>query len=84
MRDFINRKNDLKDELPLQICIGFDPAESVACYVCCQSILENSARPVSFTPIGISDARATATYSRIVNPQLAHLVKQNELYCFPC
>jgi len=55
MRGFINRKNDLKDELPLQIFIGFDRAESVAYHVCCQSILENSSRPVSFTPIGIDN-----------------------------
>jgi len=55
MLDFINRENDLKDELPLQIFIGFDRAESVAYHVCCQSILENSSRPVSFTPIGIDN-----------------------------
>ena len=38
---------------PIRIFVGFDPAESVAYHVCCQSILERASRPVSFTPIGL-------------------------------
>jgi len=39
----------------LNIFIGYDSSEIVAFHTCCQSILENSSIPVSFTPIGIKN-----------------------------
>ena len=45
----------MSHQLPLQIFVGFDKAESIAYHVCCQSILENSSLPVSFTPIGLDN-----------------------------
>lgn len=36
---------------PLPIYIGFDPRESVAYHVCCQSIIEHATVPVAFIPL---------------------------------
>jgi lipopolysaccharide biosynthesis glycosyltransferase len=36
---------------PLQIFIGYDKAEPVAYHACCESIISNSSRPVSITPL---------------------------------
>ena len=38
---------------PIRIFVGFDPSESIAYHVCCQSILEHASQPVSFIPIGL-------------------------------
>ena len=84
MRDFINRENDLKEQLPLQIFVGFGRTESVAYHACYQSILENSSRSVSCTPIGIDNGLGVVAYSRIVDDLLGRLVVPNELYGHPC
>lgn len=36
---------------PLPIFIGFDPRESAAYHVCCQSIIEHATVPVAFVPL---------------------------------
>ena len=36
---------------PLPIYIGFDPRESLAYHVCCQSIIEHASVPVAFHPL---------------------------------
>ncbi len=42
----------------LDIFIGYDPQEIVAYHVLCQSILEQSSRPVRFTPIRLANLRS--------------------------
>lgn len=39
----------------INVFIGYDSAEIVAFHTCCQSIIENSSVPVTFTPIGIKN-----------------------------
>lgn len=65
----------------LKICIGFDPAETVAYHVLCQSILSRSSIPVQFIPINkrnipefIRDKQDGSTefsFSRFLTPYLA-------------
>lgn len=46
------------------IYIGFDSKEVVAYHVLCQSILENSSIPVSFTPIALNNVEGVFTRER--------------------
>ncbi len=65
----------------LRIMIGFDPAETVAYHVLCQSILSRASQPVAFTPInkrnikeftrGIEDGSTEFSFSRFLTPFLA-------------
>lgn len=65
----------------LKICIGYDPAETVAYHVLCHSILRYASGPVSFTPInkrnlpeftrGIEDGSTQFSFSRFLTPYLA-------------
>jgi lipopolysaccharide biosynthesis glycosyltransferase len=41
----------------IRIFIGFDPRETVAYHVLCQSILARSSEPVSFTPLVLSNLK---------------------------
>ena len=43
-------------ERPLRIFIGYDSSEKIAYSVCCESIMQHASVPVSFTPIGITNA----------------------------
>lgn len=64
----------------ITICIGFDPAETVAFHVLCQSILSRSSQPVRFIPInkrnipaftrGIEDGSTQFSFSRFLTPYL--------------
>ena len=65
----------------LKICIGYDPAETVAYHVLCQSILSRSSLPVQFIPInkrnipaftrGIEDGSTEFSFSRFLTPYLS-------------
>jgi len=65
----------------LKICIGYDPAETVAYHVLCHSILRQASAPVSFIPInkrnipeftrGIEDGSTEFSFSRFLTPYLA-------------
>jgi hypothetical protein len=67
----------------LDVYIGYDPNEIVAYHVLCQSILEQSSRPVRLTPINLSNLKgvfareAVATqstefsFSRFLTPYLS-------------
>lgn len=67
----------------LDVYIGYDPHEIVAYHVLCQSILEQSSRPVRLTPINLSNLKgpfareAVATqstefsFSRFLTPYLS-------------
>jgi lipopolysaccharide biosynthesis glycosyltransferase len=37
----------------IRVFVGYDPCETIAYHVCCQSIIENCSAPVAITPIGI-------------------------------
>lgn len=68
----------------LDICIGYDRDEVVAYHVLCQSILENTSRPVRFTPLrlenlrGIFERERTSSqstefaFSRFLTPYLSN------------
>ncbi|MCA1494985.1 glycosyltransferase [Sinorhizobium alkalisoli] len=47
-----------------KIYIGFDSKEVVAYHVLCQSILENSSIPVSFTPVALNNVEGVFTRER--------------------
>jgi len=47
-----------------RIYIGFDSKEVVAYHVLCQSILEKSSIPVSFTPVALNHVRPVFTRER--------------------
>ena len=49
---------------PVRIFIGFDTKEVVAYHTLCQSVLERSSIPVSFTPIALSTLKETFTRER--------------------
>jgi hypothetical protein len=65
----------------IRVFIGYDPAETVAYHVLCNSILRHSTQPVSFTPInkrnipeftrGIEDGSTEFSFSRFLTPYLA-------------
>ena len=65
----------------LTICIGYDPAETVAYHVLCQSILKRSSGPVSFIPINKrnipefnrdkGDGSTEFSFSRFLTPYLS-------------
>jgi lipopolysaccharide biosynthesis glycosyltransferase len=69
------------------VCIGFDPAETVAYHVLCQSILSRSSQPVKFIPInkrnipefdrGIEDGSTEFSFSRFLTPYLSGYVGQS-------
>jgi hypothetical protein len=64
----------------LTICIGYDPAETVAYHVLCHSILSRSSQPVRFIPInkanipefnrGMEDGSTQFSFSRFLTPFL--------------
>jgi lipopolysaccharide biosynthesis glycosyltransferase len=66
----------------IRITIGFDQRESVAYHTFCQSILEKTSEPVSFTPLVLSsfknykethtDGSNSFIYSRFLTPHLFH------------
>lgn len=65
---------------PIPIFVGYDPRESVAYHVFCQSVLEKSSLPVSFIPLALntlsgysethSDGSNQFIYSRFLVPHL--------------
>ena len=65
----------------LRIYIGFDPRETIAYHVLCNSIMRKASGPVSFTPInkknlpefkrGIEDGSTEFSFSRFLTPYLA-------------
>jgi hypothetical protein len=65
----------------LKICIGYDPAETVAYHVLCHSIQRQSSGPVAFIPIdktnipqftrGMEDGSTEFSFSRFLTPWLA-------------
>lgn len=69
------------------VCIGFDPAETVAYHVLAQSILSRSSQPVRFIPInkrnipeftrGIEDGSTEFSFSRFLTPFLSGYVGQS-------
>ena len=71
----------------ITICIGFDPAETVAYHVLCQSIRAGSSQPVRFIPInkanipeftrGIEDGSTQFSFSRFLTPFLSGYVGQS-------
>lgn len=71
----------------ITVCIGFDPAETVAYHVLCQSILSRSSQPVRFIPInkrnipeftrGIEDGSTQFSFSRFLTPFLSGYVGQS-------
>lgn len=71
----------------LNICIGYDPAETVAYHVLCHSILSRASMPVSFTPInkanipefirGIEDGSTEFSFSRFLTPYLSGYTGQS-------
>lgn len=64
----------------IKIFVGFDQREAVAYHTFCQSVLEKSTQPVSFTPLILSslpgyteshkDGSNTFVYSRFLTPYL--------------
>lgn len=52
----------------LRLFVGFDPKESVAYHVLCQSILRQSSIPVSITPLVQAQLRAQGLYTRPRGP----------------
>lgn len=64
----------------IRILIGFDQREAVAYHIFCQSVLEKTSRPVSFTPLALNsldsykethtDGSNTFIYSRFLSPFL--------------
>jgi len=50
--------------MTIQVFIGFDSKEVVAYHTLCQSILEKSSEPVSFTPIVLSQLNGVFTRDR--------------------
>ena len=64
----------------IQVVIGFDQREAVAYHTFCQSILERTSHPVSFTPLALNtltsyvenhaDGSNTFIYSRFLAPWL--------------
>ena len=71
----------------LTVCIGFDPAETVAYHVLCQSILSRSSQPVRFIPInkrnipefnrGKEDGSTEFSFSRFLTPYLSGYTGQS-------
>lgn len=65
----------------MKIMIGFDPKETVAYHVLCNSIMRNSSGPVEFVPInkrnipefdrGIEDGSTEFSFSRFLTPYLS-------------
>jgi len=65
----------------MKIMIGFDPAETVAYHVLCNSILRQSSGPVQFIPVnkrnipqfsrGKEDGSTEFSFSRFLTPYLA-------------
>lgn len=65
----------------LRIMIGYDPNETIAYHVLCQSIMEHASGPVAFTPInkrnipefdrGKEDGATEFSFSRFLTPYLA-------------
>ena len=70
----------------LKIMIGYDPNETVAYHVLCQSIMEHASGPVSFIPInkrnipefdrGKEDGSTEFSFSRFLTPWLANFEGQ--------
>ena len=67
--------------IPLKVFIGYDPREAVAYHVCVNSIIRNTRRPVSFTPLALNtlncvyeekhcDGSNDFIYSRFLVPYL--------------
>lgn len=64
----------------LKVCIGFDPKETVAFWVCAHSIMSRSSGPISIIPInkrnipqfkrGIEDGSTEFSFSRFLTPYL--------------
>lgn len=71
----------------IKVCIGYDPAETVAYHVLCHSILRQSSQPVSFIPIskrnipefkrGKEDGSTEFSFSRFLTPYLSGFVGQS-------
>ncbi len=71
----------------ITVCIGFDPAETVAYHVLCQSIMDKSSQPVRFIPInkanipefnrGIEDGSTQFSFSRFLTPFLSGYTGQS-------
>lgn len=70
----------------ITVCIGYDPAETVAYHVLCHSILSRCSVPVRFIPInkfnipefsrGIEDGSTEFSFSRFLTPYLCGYVGQ--------
>jgi hypothetical protein len=71
----------------IKVCIGYDPAETVAYHVLCHSILRQSSQPVTFIPInkrnipefkrGKEDGSTEFSFSRFLTPYLSGFVGQS-------
>ena len=71
----------------IKICIGYDPAETVAYHVLCHSILRQSSQPVQFIPInkrnipefnrGKEDGSTEFSFSRFLTPYLSGYIGQS-------
>lgn len=52
----------------LNICIGYDPRESLAFHVLAHSIMRRASYPVAITPIYLPQLQTAGTYTRVRDP----------------
>lgn len=70
----------MKEFYMIKLVVGFDSKEAIAYHTFCQSVLENSSKPVSFTPLAIdtlpeyneshNDGSNDFIYTRFLTPWL--------------